>query len=179
MPSRKTISVGIDVIWKPLARSCSSSVSTFPKTMSSCLSDAVSKTGAKARQGPHQPAQKSTRTMPPSEIVCSKLSSVIVVVAMVAGSQRPNRPENKPPRLALDASISACECLPSHQLDAGTVRFTALMCCPHPDQVVLPQTLHVTAEHIFRSPVVWIPHGVCKNGTRTVARQSNAQVRVP
>ena len=42
MPSRKAISVGIEVIWAAWARSCSASVSMLPKTTSSCRSEASS-----------------------------------------------------------------------------------------------------------------------------------------
>ncbi len=42
MLSRNTISVGIDVMPKPAASSCCSSVFTEPKTRSECFSEAVS-----------------------------------------------------------------------------------------------------------------------------------------
>ena len=44
------------------SRNRSASVSTLANTMSGCFSDAASKVGAKARQGPHQAAQKSIAT---------------------------------------------------------------------------------------------------------------------
>src|ERR1039457_381072 len=52
-----------------IARSGSSSVLTLPKTISRFSSAAFSKIGANARQGPHQGAQKSTRTIP--VLICS------------------------------------------------------------------------------------------------------------
>lgn len=51
--------------------------------MSGLSSAADSKTGAKLRQGPHQEAQKSTRTMPSPVTVVSKLSLVSSIVLMV------------------------------------------------------------------------------------------------
>ncbi|KLU08646.1 hypothetical protein ABL57_16790 [Kocuria sp. SM24M-10] len=42
MPSRKAMSVGIEEICAEAASICWSSVSTFPKTMSSCFSEAAS-----------------------------------------------------------------------------------------------------------------------------------------
>src|SRR2546425_4930362 len=64
------------------ASSCSSSLFTFPKTMSACFSEAASNTGAKPLHGPHQGAQKSTRTMSLPFTTCSKLSLVNAIVAM-------------------------------------------------------------------------------------------------
>ena len=46
MPSRKAISVGIELICAAAASSCCSSVLTFAKTMSECFSEAASKVGA-------------------------------------------------------------------------------------------------------------------------------------
>src|ERR1035437_160125 len=76
MPSRKAISVGMDVIRAVAASDCSASVSTLPKMMSGWLTLALSKTGAKARHGPHQAAQKSTSTMSLLRTVCSKDAAV-------------------------------------------------------------------------------------------------------
>jgi len=64
------------------ASSCSSSLFTFPKTISACFSEAASNTGAKPLHGPHQGAQKSTRTMSLPFTTCSKLSLVNAIVAM-------------------------------------------------------------------------------------------------
>src|SRR6266567_2858281 len=63
MLSLITISVGMDEILNCWASTVSASVSTLPNTASECFSDARSKTGANMRHGPHQEAQKSTRTM--------------------------------------------------------------------------------------------------------------------
>jgi hypothetical protein len=75
------MSVGIDVMSNELARPPSASASTFPNAMSVWVFDAFSKTGPNARQGGHQAAQKSRRTMP-SETTYSKVSMVICRVAM-------------------------------------------------------------------------------------------------
>src|SRR5437762_573585 len=80
--SRKNIRVGIERILNDAARSCSSSVFTFPNTMSACFSELASNTGAKPLHGPHQGAQKSTRTMSLPFTTCSKLSLVNAIVAM-------------------------------------------------------------------------------------------------
>src|SRR3569623_373167 len=81
-PSRNSISVGI--AWMPAApaSSCCASVSILPNTTSLWVSEAFSKTGANARQGPHHSAQKSRRTMPFFSIVSLKLSAVTSRVAM-------------------------------------------------------------------------------------------------
>src|SRR5215207_2154895 len=50
--------------------------------MSGWLRLACSYTGAKRRHGPHQPAQKSTSTIPPLVTVCSNVSLVNATVAM-------------------------------------------------------------------------------------------------
>jgi hypothetical protein len=55
--SRKTMSVGIERIWKCAAISCSSSVFTLAKTMSGFFSATFSNTGANPRHGPHHGAQ--------------------------------------------------------------------------------------------------------------------------
>ncbi len=65
------------------ASSCSASVSTFPNTTSEWTREADSNTGAKLRHGPHQAAQKSTRTMSLSRTVDSKSVAVRVTLAMV------------------------------------------------------------------------------------------------
>jgi len=82
-PSRKAISVGMEVIWAAEAIPRSASVSTLPKTTSGCFSEAASKTGANCRQGPHHSAQKSTSRMSLVVTTCSKSVSVRVVVAMM------------------------------------------------------------------------------------------------
>ena len=82
--SRNTIRVGIERMLKAAAISCSSSVFTFAKTMSSWASDAFSKMGAKPRHGPHHGAQKSITTMGLSVTTCSKFSLVSSTVAMLA-----------------------------------------------------------------------------------------------
>ncbi len=85
-PSRKAISVGIERMPAAAASCCSASVSTLPKTMSGCVSEAASNTGAKARHGPHHAAQKSTRTMPSEVTVSWKEAAVSAVEAMVVPS---------------------------------------------------------------------------------------------
>src|SRR6266487_529351 len=82
MPSRNAISVGIEKIRSAAARACSASVSTLPNTMSGCFRLACSYTGAKRRHGPHQPAQKSTSTIPSPVTVCSKVSLVSATVVI-------------------------------------------------------------------------------------------------
>ncbi len=52
------------------------------KLMSVCFSAAASKTGLKARQGPHQAAQKSMMTMPLLAIVVSRFSWVRLMTLM-------------------------------------------------------------------------------------------------
>ena len=42
VPSLKAIRVGIEVIWAAAASACSASVSTLPKVMSACCSEAAS-----------------------------------------------------------------------------------------------------------------------------------------
>ena len=64
MPSRKAIRVGMERIPAAAARFRSASVSTLPNTMSGWVVAAFSKMGANIRHGPHQEAQKSTRTIP-------------------------------------------------------------------------------------------------------------------
>src|SRR5665647_83518 len=82
MPSRNATNVGIAVMLALLARYCSASVWTLPKTMSGLASPAASKTGANWLHGPDPEAQKSTRTMPPSAMVFSKVSWVSSVALM-------------------------------------------------------------------------------------------------
>src|SRR5689334_16905068 len=81
-PSRRTISVGIDMMPNAPASSCWSSVSILPNTMSVWVSDAFSKMGANMRHGPHHDAQKSTSTMSLLVTVSSKVSLVRVTVAI-------------------------------------------------------------------------------------------------
>ena len=64
------------------ASSVSASVSTLPNTASGYRSDALSKIGPNIRQGPHQAAQKSTRTMSALPTTDSKFSPVSSTVAM-------------------------------------------------------------------------------------------------
>ncbi len=63
--SRMIIRVGMDEMVKAAAISGSASVSTLPNTAPGCRPDAFSNTGPNIRHGPHQAAQKSTRTRPP------------------------------------------------------------------------------------------------------------------
>src|SRR5256714_582405 len=67
------MSVGIDWTSKRAASSGSSSVFTLAKRMSGWLLAVRWKTGAKRWHGPHQLAQKSTRTIPPADTVWTKL----------------------------------------------------------------------------------------------------------
>ena len=65
--------VGMDRIPAVAASSWSASVLTLACTTSGCAAaDRSSKTGANARHGPHQDAQKSTSTIGLSAIVDSK-----------------------------------------------------------------------------------------------------------
>nr|BFE77813.1 hypothetical protein GCM10020093_004140 [Planobispora longispora] len=89
MPSRIAMTVGIEVISNPWARACSTSVSIFPNVMSSCFSDAFSKIGPNVRHGPHQAAQKSSRTIPLSAISL-KFASVTSMVATAAPLSSPS-----------------------------------------------------------------------------------------
>ena len=82
MLSLITISVGMDEMLNCWASSVSASVSTLPNTASECFSDARSKTGANMRHGPHQEAQKSTRTMSAPPTTDSKFWPVSSTVAM-------------------------------------------------------------------------------------------------
>src|ERR1019366_8017614 len=82
MLSLITISVGMDEMLNCWASSVSASVSTLPNTASACFSDARSKTGANMRHGPHQDAQKSTRTMSEPPTTDSKFWPVSSTVAM-------------------------------------------------------------------------------------------------
>src|ERR1039458_9891772 len=82
MLSRITISVGMDEMLNCWASSVSASVSTLPNTASVYFSDARSKTGANMRHGPHQEAQKSTRTMSEPPATDSKFWPVSSTVAM-------------------------------------------------------------------------------------------------
>src|SRR5665647_887712 len=87
MPWRKAIRVGMEVIRAEAANDCSASVSTLPKTMSGWVELLCSKTGANERHGPHQAAQKSTRTMSLSSSVCPKDSAVSAWVVMISPSR--------------------------------------------------------------------------------------------
>ena len=75
-------------------RACCSSVLTEPKVRSGLASDAASYVGANWRHGPHQLAQKSTKSVSCSLMLCSKFSPVSSIVAMappyvtVNGSRR-------------------------------------------------------------------------------------------
>ena len=111
MPSRTIISVGMDEMLNAAATSGCASVSTLPNTASGCRSDAFSKTGPNIRHGPHQAAQKSTRTRPSPLTVELKFSAVSSTVAIVrllaldtrmgiynaAGAIIPNGPHRVPP----------------------------------------------------------------------------------
>ena len=74
--------VGIDCIPAAAASDCSTSVSTFPNTISGCFSEIASKVGANILQGPHHSAQKSTITMSLPMMVESKFSAVSSTEAM-------------------------------------------------------------------------------------------------
>src|SRR3954452_17587471 len=52
--------------------------------MFECFSEDRSYVGAKRTQGPHQLAQKSTRTMPSLAVTSSKFSAVSATVAMIS-----------------------------------------------------------------------------------------------
>jgi hypothetical protein len=83
-PSRKAISVGIDMMPAARANATSASVSILPNTMSPCCSAAASKTGANMRHGPHHDAHQSTNTISLSLIVDSKVSSDRLMVATIS-----------------------------------------------------------------------------------------------
>ncbi len=93
MPSRKTISVGIEAIPAEPDSSGWSSVSTLPNVMSECWSLAASNMGANIRQGPHQEAHQSTRVIPGRVTVSLNVSAVSATVLMffslLAGSPMP------------------------------------------------------------------------------------------
>src|ERR1035437_4295185 len=76
------MSVGIDRMPNELASSNWVSVSTFANTVSGCCSEAASYTGAKALQGPHHDAQKSTNTVSFARSTSSKFSFVSSIVAI-------------------------------------------------------------------------------------------------
>jgi len=61
----------------------SASVSTLANTMSGCCLLACSNVGANRLHGPHQPAQKSTRTIPSRVMAGSKVFLVSATVDMV------------------------------------------------------------------------------------------------
>ena len=82
-PSRKAISVGIEVIRAAPASAAWSSVSTLPNVMSGCLSAAAAKTGANIRHGPHQDAHQSTSVIPSRMTVSSNVSSVSATVLIL------------------------------------------------------------------------------------------------
>ena len=64
------------------ASSSSASVSILPNVTSPYLTEARSNTGANARHGPHQLAQKSSSTTPGFSMVVLKVACVISTVAM-------------------------------------------------------------------------------------------------
>ena len=76
----------MDMILSDPDRPGSASVSTLPKTMSGWSSEAASNTGPKARQGPHQAAQKSTMTIPSLRTVSGNVCSLSAIVAMATSS---------------------------------------------------------------------------------------------
>src|SRR5665213_2724159 len=76
------MSVGIDRIPNELASSNWVSVSTFANTTSECRSELASYTGAKALQGPHHDAQKSTNMVSFARSTSSKFSFVSSIVAI-------------------------------------------------------------------------------------------------
>lgn len=73
IPSLKAMRVGIDEMPAEAERACSASVSTLAKVISGYFSEAFSKIGPNIRHGPHQAAQKSTRTIPSFKISASKV----------------------------------------------------------------------------------------------------------
>ena len=90
-PSRMIISVGMDEMSNAAASSGCASVSTLPNTASGCRSDAFSKIGPNIRHGPHQAAQKSTRTRPSPltvELKFSAVSSTVAIVRLLAFDTR-------------------------------------------------------------------------------------------
>src|SRR5699024_9751652 len=58
------------------------SVSSLAQVLSSCASEACSKTGAKRLHGPHHSAHASTMVMPSPIVVSSKFSLVTSTVAI-------------------------------------------------------------------------------------------------
>ena len=88
MPSRKAISVGIEVIRAAPDSAGWSSVSTLPNVMSGCLLAGGRKTGANIRHGPHQDAHQSTSVIPGLVTVSSNVSSVSATVLIFAPSVR-------------------------------------------------------------------------------------------
>src|ERR1700748_3399845 len=82
MPSRKAISVGIEVIRAAAASSCWSSVSILPKRTSGWSSLAAWNTGPNCLHGPHHSAHQSTSVMPGWVTVSSKVSWVSSIVLM-------------------------------------------------------------------------------------------------
>ena len=82
MPSRITISVGIEEIPNASASADWVSVSTLPNTASAWRSEARSNTGPNIRHGPHHAAQKSTSTSPPPPVTASKFAWVSSTVAI-------------------------------------------------------------------------------------------------
>ena len=91
MLSLMIISVGMEVMLKVAATSGCASVSTLPNTASGCRSEACSYTGPNIRHGPHQAAQKSTRTRPSPvtvELKFSAVSSTVAIVCLLAFGTR-------------------------------------------------------------------------------------------
>src|SRR6476620_6239676 len=82
MPSRNAMIVGIAWISSAVASCCWASVSTLACTTSGCDCAERSKTGAKARHGPHHDAQKSISTTGLSAIVVSKSAAVRLLIAI-------------------------------------------------------------------------------------------------
>src|SRR5580700_12170412 len=76
------IRVGMDEMPKACARSVWASVSTLANTASGYRSEARSKIGPNILHGPHQAAQKSTRTMSALPTTDSNVSPVSSTVAM-------------------------------------------------------------------------------------------------
>src|SRR5690625_1502753 len=98
--------VGMEVIWACWAITCSASVSTLAKVISGLSSAAFSNTGANILQGPHQSAQKSTKTMPSLVTVSSKVSNVISVVANALLKRSPSFPGKLSPRRAIPPALT-------------------------------------------------------------------------
>src|SRR6185437_10927300 len=98
MLSRKIISVGIERMLKCPASCCCSSVLTLANLTSGYLTAAAANTGANARHGAHQGAQKSMTAKGWSWIDSAKFSSVSSMIACVSAMVVRYRSGKVPPR---------------------------------------------------------------------------------